>query len=177
GDDDGSADIPPAGAAFTYWLKSESKDPIKLEVLDAQGKVVRTLSSELEESPIGPEHPDWNPGSEPEADLDADAGLHRASWDFTIDGSPYIPEAMVDSGDPHVGPGALPGEYTLRLVAGGKTVTAPLRVDPDPRIKVARADQEAEVAFLLQLRDRMSEIVRLVAQLRSVRDQLETHDE
>ncbi|HEV8239138.1 MAG TPA: glycosyl hydrolase, partial [Thermoanaerobaculia bacterium] len=177
GDDDGSADNPPAGAAFTYWLKSASKDPIKLEVLDAQGKVVRTLSSELEESPIGPDHPDWSPDSDPEADLDADAGLHRASWDFSLDGSPYIPEAMVDSGDPHAGPSALPGEYTLRLVADGKTATAPLRVDPDPRIKVSPADRDAELAFQLLLRDRMSEIVRLVAQLVSVRDQLETHDE
>ncbi|HXT22847.1 MAG TPA: glycosyl hydrolase, partial [Thermoanaerobaculia bacterium] len=177
GDDDGSASNPASGAAFSYWLKRKAKDPIKLEVVDAQGKVVRTLSSEIEESPIGPEHPDWYPGSEPEAELDAGAGLHRASWDFTLDGSPYIPEAMVDTGDPHAGPGALPGDYTLRLIVDGKTVSAPLRVDADPRLKVSRADQDAELAFQLQLRDRMSEIARLVAQLRSVREQLEARDE
>jgi photosystem II stability/assembly factor-like uncharacterized protein len=177
GDDDGAGSNPPTGAAFTYWLKEKAKDPIKLEVLDAQGKVVRTLSSEVEESPIGPDHPDWSPGSEPEADLDDGAGLHSASWDFTLDGSPYIPEAMVDTGDPHVGPGALPGDYTLRLTVDDKTVSAPLRVEPDSRLKVARADQEAELAFQLLLRDRMSEIARLVERLRSVREQLEARHE
>ncbi len=134
-DDAGAGSNPSSGAAFTYWLKSKAKDPIKLEVVDAQGKVVRTLSSEAEESPIGPDHPDASPSGGPEAALDASAGLHRAEWDLTMDGTPYIPEAMVDTGDPHVGPSALPGDYTLRLVVDGKTVTQPLRIDADPRIK------------------------------------------
>jgi len=56
-------------------------------------------------------------------------------------------------------------------------VSAPLRVEPDSRLKVARADQEAELAFQLLLRDRMSEIARLVERLRSVREQLEARHE
>jgi len=172
GDDAGAASNPPAGARLTYWLKTEPKDPVKLEVLGAGGTVVRTLSSELEESPIGPDHPDRSPGQEPSADLTAKAGLQRVSWDLTIEGSPYIPKAMVDTGDPHVGAAALPGDYTLRLTAGGKTVTQPLRVEPDPRLATSRADQQAVLDFQLALRDRMREIARQVEQIRAVREQL-----
>jgi photosystem II stability/assembly factor-like uncharacterized protein len=172
-DDAGAGANPPGGAAFTYWLRSKPKDPVELAVLDAQGNVVRTLSSELEEPPIGPDHPDWWPGAEPEADLAATPGLHRATWDLTLDGAPYIPQAMVDTGDPHAGPSALPGDYTLRLTVDGKTVSQPLRVAPDPRITTPRGDQEAQLAFQLALRDRLTEIARQVEQIRGVREQLE----
>ncbi|HEV8628969.1 MAG TPA: glycosyl hydrolase, partial [Thermoanaerobaculia bacterium] len=173
GSDWGSASNPPAGAGFTYWLKAKPKGKLTLDVLDAQGKVVRTLSSELEPSPIGPEHPDWSPTAKPEPDLDAEPGLHRAEWDLALAGAPYIPKAMVDTGDPHAGPTALPGDYTLRLTADGQTATQPLRVLPDPRVTTPRADQEVQHAFLLLLRDRMSEIARMVESIRSVRGQLE----
>jgi photosystem II stability/assembly factor-like uncharacterized protein len=177
GDDAGAGRNPPAGAGFTYWIGSKPKEPVKVEVLDANGTVVRTLSSEIEESPIGPDHPDWDADSEPEAELSAEPGLHRAAWDLTLAGAPYIPEAMVDTGDPHVGPVALPGDYTLRLTVDGKNVSQALRVEPDPRVTVPRADQEAQLAFELGLRERMTEIAGMVARIRGVRDQLEARAE
>ena len=38
-------DNPPRGAVFYYWLKDEPKGDVTLEILDAEGKVVATLSS------------------------------------------------------------------------------------------------------------------------------------
>ena len=73
--------------------------------------MVRTLTSEVETPPIGPDHPDWDP----DAKLEAGArGRRRGStarsgtWRSTA--RPTSPKAMVDTGDPHDGPPALPGE-------------------------------------------------------------------
>ncbi len=176
GGDAGAGSNPPAGASFTYWLESAPKGPLELQVLDGKGTVVRTLSSELETAPIGPDHPDWDPTAKPTADLDAEPGLHRATWDLAWDGAPYIPHAMVDTGDPHAGPAAMPGDYTLRLTADGQTASQPLRVLPDPRVTTPRVDQQAELDFELALRDRMTEIAGMVARIRAVRQQLEARD-
>ncbi len=66
----------------------------------------------------------------------------------------------------------LPGDYTLRLNVDGSSWTQTLRVEPDPRSTVAAADLEAQLAFALELRERLSRITDMVATVRSVRDQL-----
>ena len=70
----------------------------------------------------------------------------------------------------------MPGTYTVRLTVAGKTLTAPLKVVPDPRGTPPQADLEAQVAFALRVRDDISRLTELVNQLRSVREQLQARD-
>jgi hypothetical protein len=95
-------------------------------------------------------------------------------WDFTWAMPPFIPGAMIDTGDPHTGPLAIPGDYQVRLTVGGETFTQPLRVEPDPRVDVAPADRAALLAFQQEVLARIGEIGDLVGDLRSVREQLKT---
>ena len=46
---------PPAGASLYYYLKEEPKNPAKLEILDAQGKVIRAFTSEEKKTEEAPE--------------------------------------------------------------------------------------------------------------------------
>ena len=69
-----------------------------------------------------------------------------------------------------------PGTYTVKLTAGGKTLTAPLKVVPDPRGDLPQADLEAQTAFALRVRDDISKLTDLVNQLRSVQDQLKARN-
>ncbi len=39
-------------------------------------------------------------------------------------------------------PWVMPGSYTVRLIASGKTLTQPLKVTMDPRVKTPQADLE-----------------------------------
>jgi photosystem II stability/assembly factor-like uncharacterized protein len=172
GSEAGAASNPPYGAVVTYWLRAKPKERLTLEVLDSSGAVLRTLSSEIEPLPIGPEHPDWSPGTKLEPALASEPGLHRAVWDLALEGAPHIPRAMVDTGDPHQGPLATPGDYQLRLTVDGERFVQPLRVLPDPRTTVAPADREAMLAFQREVVARASEIAALVARLRAVRAQL-----
>jgi photosystem II stability/assembly factor-like uncharacterized protein len=169
---EGAADNPPDGAVVTYFLRDEPKETVTLEVLDAGGRLVRTLRSQVEPFYIGPDHPDWPADFEPEPALSAEPGLHRAVWDFTWAMPPLLPGAMIDTGDPHHGPLAVPGEYQVRLTVDGESWTQPLRVEPDPRTAVAPADRAAMLAFEQEVLARLGEIADLVADLRAVRDQL-----
>ncbi len=71
------------------------------------------------------------------------------------------------------GPLALPGNYQVRLTAGGKTLTAPLTVRLDPREKVSASDLEQQLDLALKVHDRLDQLNKTVNQLRSVRGQLQ----
>ena len=47
----GRADNPPAGAIIHFWLKDKPKAKPKLEILDAEGKLVRAVAKETEPEP------------------------------------------------------------------------------------------------------------------------------
>jgi hypothetical protein len=51
-------------------------------------------------------------------------------------------------------------------------LTAPLTIQPDPRVHVSDADLEAQLTFALKVRDDLARVVALVAQVRSIRTQI-----
>ncbi|MGB5579606.1 MAG: hypothetical protein WBM68_03490, partial [Woeseia sp.] len=172
GSEEGGNSNPPEGAIINYYLAEVPEDAVILEVLDSSGKVIRKLSSELEAPYIAPDHPDANPYDEPAADLEAVKGLNRAAWDLAHEGARRIPDSTNDAGDVNVGPMAVPGEYRLRLTAGGKGVEQPLTVLPDPRADSNIRDLQAQSEYLLATRDRITALVLDVEYLRKIRAQL-----
>ncbi|HUO81897.1 MAG TPA: hypothetical protein VM616_03460, partial [Gammaproteobacteria bacterium] len=174
--DDGAGDNPPEGALITYYLAEAPEDEITLDVLDADGQVIRTLSSEKEDPYTAANHPDWDPDTTLEADLEAVAGLNRAAWNLAHKGAERIEDARSDVGDPGDGPKVAPRRYTMRLNVAGRSYEQPLEVQADPRAPVDAAALESQIAFTLEIRDRMSEIAGLVAGIRSLRGQIEAHN-
>lgn len=161
---------PPQGALVYFWLKDKPTDGVKLEVLDAKGRLVRTLSSTARES--------WGAyedEEEPKADVKAEEGLQRAVWDLRWEGATLIKNARLDYGDPTEGPLAVPGVYTLRLTVGGREETTTLTVRPDPRVTLSQRDLEAHQAFALEVRDAISRLATEVGRLNAVRGQLRHH--
>jgi photosystem II stability/assembly factor-like uncharacterized protein len=167
---------PPPGAAFYYYLKDKPKGDVTLDVLDAQGRVVRTLSSkpEPEDFPVG--DPD-GPEKPKKADLKTEPGLHRAVWDLRYKGPERIKGAKVDAGSVTEGPLANPGVYTLRLTADGKTAEARAEVRLDPRTEISEGALEAHLKFALEVRGAVGRLAEDVNRLRAVRKQLADRDE
>jgi len=174
GSEAGAGANPPRGATFHYFLAAApgEGEAVVVEVLDGAGQVIRELSSKPDPVPWGPGDPDWWPGEEVEAELAAKAGLNRAVWDLAWEGAGFVAGARIDTGGRPAGPPAAPGRYTLRLRAGEAVAEAPLEVRPDPRSRASQADLEAQLAWNLRVRDRMTAIAGTVGRIRALRGQL-----
>ena len=162
---------PPAGAPIYYFLKEKPKGELRIEILDGQNRLVRTLSSL-------PREPDMSSENERAEDLKkqalpVDPGVQRAVWNLAWEGAVKIKNGKIDTGDPAAGPRAVPGTYTVKLTVDGQTFTTPLKILPDPENVTSQADLDAQLAFALRVRDDISRLTRLVNQLQSVREQLQ----
>jgi photosystem II stability/assembly factor-like uncharacterized protein len=162
---------PASGAAIYYFLKEKPKGELKIDILDAAGKLVRGLSSVVREPDYSSESDD--PEDFKKAALAVEPGVQRAVWDLTWEGAAKIKHGKIDTGDPANGPRAIPGNYTVRLTVDGRTLTSPLRVLPDPDRSAPAADLEAQLTFALRVRDSVSRLTGVVNRLRTVREQLQ----
>ena len=167
----GASPNPPLGASIYYHLKTTQKEEVRIDILDSKERVVRTLSSVPRTSDKSGDEDDTEDLKK--AALPVEAGVHRAVWDLTWEGAKKIHGAKIDYGEPAEGPRAVPGNYTVRLTVGGKTLSAPLVVTGDPRSPVPPADLEAQLALALSVRDTISKVTGLVQSMRAVTDQLQ----
>jgi len=153
------AENPPLGAIIYYSLAAKPTGEIKLEIVDAHGRVVRHLSSAPAEpyddpAPLVPSF--WIEKRKP---LPTDIGLNRINWNVRFDTPPAFTHDVSDvmgaiAGDTPAaieGPLALPGEYTVRLTVDGKVMTQPLIVKNDPRSPSTRRDLVQENTFRLNI--------------------------
>ena len=86
--------------------------------------------------------------------------MNRFAWDMRHDGprdAPGDDEARLIAGPSPSGPSVVPGAYTVRLEAAGRTLTRELKIVKDPRSEASDAGLDEQLALLLRLRDRISE--------------------
>jgi hypothetical protein len=179
--DEPAAANPPDGAILDYYLPAAAST-ITLEILDAQGHLVRRFSStdkpdvteeELQKQLI-PLYWVRKPRQ-----VSTTAGMHRFVW-----GLHYAPPASTRheypiAAIPHdtprlpLGPTVLPGTYTVRLTVDGKTSSAPLTIKMDPRVKTAAAGLEKKFQAEMRLTSIMTESAQALLQGGSIRAQLE----
>lgn len=137
--DEPQAENPPPGAFIDYYLKSASRTPVTLEILDASGKVLHTFSSDPSVQPVAGRRrrssggipnvsPLWVTAPEP---FSAGAGLHRAVWNpvTEVAGAPGV------DGGQRGGSVPVTGTFTAKLTANGQSFTQTFTVKPDPRTK------------------------------------------
>jgi hypothetical protein len=160
---------PPSGAILYYQLAQAQKE-VSLEVLDAGGKVIRKYKSEEEVIPDKPLPERPEPDEKPDV-MPKEAGLHRFAWDLRHDKPKLVGSAVYDMGAPDM-PMVLPGTYQVRLNAGGKSLTAPVEVRLDPRVKTSAEDLRRQYDMMLDIRDTLGRAHGAVLEIRAVRAQL-----
>jgi photosystem II stability/assembly factor-like uncharacterized protein len=160
---------PPAGAMIDYYLKSTPEDEVTLDLLDAQGKLVRHLSSKEKKESEQP--PEWPDRVERAKTIPAKAGMNRFAWDLRYDDPIQIPGAFYSGNGPK-GPLALPGDYQMKLTVGGKSQTAPLHLAIDPRTKGSEAALQKQFALAVQVNTRNSELHQAVNEIRDLKTQI-----
>ena len=163
---------PPGGVVLHYVLDeeltAESEEELKLEILDGDGNVLRTISNK----PSGPPPPP-NPFFQiPPTVLSAKKGMNRFAWDMRRDDLVQVQGLM--SFGPLGGPMVPPGSYHARLTLGDDVATQPIEVEVDPRNPATPEDYAAQQAMILALAERVSEIHQTVIDLRGVKGRVES---
>jgi photosystem II stability/assembly factor-like uncharacterized protein len=174
---------PPDGAIINYYLGSDISGPVTLEVFDGSGKLVRRFASTDQPEPVNDKDYDvptyW---FRPPQILNAKSGMRRFVWDLRYPPPRVTPRvypisAIYKDTPPYpVGPFVTPGKYTIKLTAGGRTLTEPLNVRIDPRVKTSRAglDQQFKLSMqayegMEQSREALDGIRKLRAQVKELR--------
>lgn len=129
---------PPNGALITYHLKEKpAQDTVmKLEILDRQGSIIRTIKN-----------------------FPKKKGINRTSWDLRFEGPRPRRETRIEESfffrGPR-GPLVLPGTYTARLTLAETTVETSFEVRLDPTVRVSPEELRLQQQYSLQLRDLQS---------------------
>ena len=170
-----AAENPPDGAVIDYYLGPSTSGPVALEITDSAGTVVRRYAStDAAESPdprlIIPTY--W---VRPPYLLPGTSGMHRFVWDLhyaPVPGSraTYPITAVYRNTPPQAtSPWVVPGTYTVKLTAGGKSHTQPLVVKMDPRVRATPAALTQQLAISRQLYEDQLAIAAVLQQLRALR--------
>jgi photosystem II stability/assembly factor-like uncharacterized protein len=160
-------------AMLSFDVKIAPKEPVQLEILDPEGKVIRKLETK------------------------ARAGMNRTTWDLRYESPRVITLRTVAPENSHiwdeprfrdsdsrpithwgskpaeVGPIVAPGKYMVRLKIGDKAYTQPLSILRDPRGSASEADIAESVKTLLRIRGDIEHVSDQVNQLEWMRKQLE----
>jgi len=111
---------PPGGAVITYYQRTRHLfGPLKLEVLDASGKVLETIPATKRR------------------------GLNRVSWSMQVP-PPRVPRAATLAFNASQGPRVVPGTYTVRVTKGAGTIETKLDVALDRRADFDAAGRQAQ---------------------------------
>ncbi|MGC2196804.1 MAG: glycoside hydrolase [Terriglobales bacterium] len=170
---------PPDGAMLDYCLKSSPSGAVILEILDPSGKLVRRFSSAHKSDAPGEKELNvptyW---IRPERKVPTTLGMHRFIWDLH-----YPPPASLERDYPisaiygdtplyPLGPPVLPGSYTVKLTAGGKSYSQPLTIKMDPRVKTSLVDLKAQFEMETKIVEAMHSDFSALARVRTLRKKL-----
>ena len=133
-------------AVITYYQKSRHLfGKLKIEILDAQGKVLDTLPASKRR------------------------GINRVRWPMRI-APPIVPPAAQAGGNSSQGPRVVPGTYKVRLTKGDQTLETPLVIGLDRRSTFTLADRQAQFDAAMKVHGLFGEMSDLAARIVATRE-------
>ncbi len=157
-----------------FQLKNPPKGPVRAQIVDAAGNLVRDLRV-----------------NQPRA------GLNRTVWDLHYDPPKLVELRTTPEDNPHiweeprfrgrdwrpithwgadqaeVGPVAAPGKYTVKLTVDGETYTQPMEIVRDPSSHASDAEIQAAVKLQLRIRDDINATSGMINNIEFMRKQME----
>jgi photosystem II stability/assembly factor-like uncharacterized protein len=158
---------------FQLALASAPSAPIKMEILDPSGKVLRTQ------------------------EVSGHQGLNGVNWDLRLDPPTLVALRTTPPENTHIWeeprfqntdvrrithwgitpqtgiPMAAPGKYSVRFTVDGQQFTKPFEVLKDPAVETSDADLQLSMATQIQIRDAITQTSKMVNQMEIWRKQLE----
>ncbi len=148
---------PQNGVVFNYLLNgANDSSKVSITVFDKQHKLIKTYSKK-EKLPVDK--------------LEFNDGMNQFVWDMNYPAAERVEGLILWNGG--IGTTkAAPGKYTARFRFDKDSMDVPFVIKPNPNYAMTEADYDAQVGFLLQVRDKFSEIQKAIKDIRAVRSQV-----
>ncbi|HET7843453.1 MAG TPA: hypothetical protein VFL14_04835 [Xanthomonadales bacterium] len=138
---------PSNSAVITYYQRTRHLfGDLRIEVLDASGKVIETLPASKRR------------------------GLNRITWSMR-EKPPVVPPAAALANFGTIGPRVLPGAYKVRMTKNKQVYEMPLEVGLDRRTGFTAADRKAQYDAAMRVHGMFGEMSGLMARINAVREQ------
>lgn len=161
---------PPSGVPIIYALKEDQSEPLKIDIMNASGTIVRSYSSEESERdtcivantpPRAARKPRYPSKT---------AGTHVWYWNMRRAGHICVDKVSIFAG--YAGPNAEPGAYSARVTVGERSETVSFNLLPDPRIEAVADDYTYLSARIDEATLIMNDLLGSIDSLRTARDQI-----
>ena len=148
---------PAGGAVFNYYVKNANdSSKVFITVFDKQHKAIKTFSRDAKETTDK---------------IETSPGMNQFVWDMNYPPAEKVEGLILWNGV--IGsPKAAPGKYTARFRYEKDSVEVPFVIKADPNYKMTEADYDEQVGFLLQVRDKFSDIQKAIKDIRAIRTQI-----
>lgn len=157
-------------AVFQYYLDKQV-DTLRIDILDADGKVVKSFKGDKPEYKADPNIPRWERMPNPPT---TKAGLNQYSWDLRYPGATVFEGMILWGANPRSGPKAPIGKYQVRLSSGSYSKTYSFNVKMNPNLKgITEADLKETFDLAMKIRDRESAANEAVIRIREIKKQME----
>ncbi|HTR26967.1 MAG TPA: hypothetical protein VMI10_23550 [Terriglobales bacterium] len=170
---------PPDGAMIDYCLKGPNTTPLTLEILNAEGDLVRRFSSD--DKPEVVNDKDLSVPTywvRPSRTLLSTPGMHRFIWDLTYPTPDLLsrdyPISAIYHDTPLYPQGAtvMPGKYRLKMTIAGEVYQQPLEIRMDPRVKTSPDDLQRRFDLDRKIADSLHRDHEALEQARHLHSQL-----
>jgi photosystem II stability/assembly factor-like uncharacterized protein len=165
------------GLSIHYFLKTGA-DPVTIDILDAQGALVRTFTGTAPPAAVPPaaqpagREGEENAGRPAAASVPVKAGMNQFTWDLRYPGARDFPGLIMWAGSTR-GPQAPPGRYLVKLTAHGVSRSQDFTISRNGAVKdVTDADLQAQFELAREINAKVNAANEAVLRIRSVRDQI-----
>ncbi len=143
---------PANGVELFYDLPSVGKKPIYLTILDANGNIVNTYTSEKDKNYIP-----HNGGGAPRTPrLPKKKGLNRFVWNMQHPIVPGVPKVYIEAN--FRGHKVVPGRYTFNLKIDGKVYSKQAVIKPNPKYNINPEEYAAYDAIMSDMEAKVTDM-------------------
>ncbi len=164
-----SRGVNPSTGIVIYYQLPQLKDSVLLtmEIRDSEAKLVRTFSSKSDST-----YRKWDGAPPADPVLSKTKGLNRFVWDMRYPTMAGVPDIYME-GSFH-GHKAIPGKYSVILLAGGQKMTAEAEILANPLYPTGMATYKEYDRVMTGMENEMTSIHKMINTLNEKRKQLES---
>lgn len=146
---------PSNGAVINFYLKSaDDSAKLSIDILNKNREKIKTFST-----------------SSKEDNISIVSGMNQFEWDMNYPVAERMDGLILWNGFVR-GPKAAPGEYFAKFKTGKDSAEVKFTILGDPNYKATQTEYEEQLKFLLTARDKFSEIIKALKNIKDIRQQM-----